>query len=323
MDWHAFLQQQSQCKPYPDNNNPALIPLPTWGVLSIFGEDAASFLQNLLTNDLRSLQPYYGQLTGLCNPKGRLLAIFILVRTDQGFDLLMPANILTSIQKKLSMFILRSKVTITNDVENKVITGVITEKPDSINMPEQDFSMVEADGLSFLKLPGTTARVMAIGSEKDSASYIQTKLNEGWQLCHEAVWQLNDIQAGLPFIFPETQERFTPQQVNLDLMDGVSFKKGCYPGQEVVARLHYLGTPSRRLFSAHINQSDVPAAGQDVTGQDGEVLGQVVQAQFDADNHVQLLLTMKLAEVDKATFINGIAIKNLQALANEPEMVSK
>jgi hypothetical protein len=129
---------------------------------------------------------------------------------------------------------------------------------------------------------------------------------------------LQDIEAVLPMIFNDSKESFTPQQVNLDLVDGVSFKKGCYPGQEVVARLHYLGSPSRRLFLGSIQDTELPTINTAVTGENGETLGHVVQAQFTADNQILCQLTMKLSGLEKTAMLAGNEVESISALAEEP-----
>jgi hypothetical protein len=136
-------------------------------------------------------------------------------------------------------------------------------------------------------------------------------------LTAEAYWQLLDIEAGLPMVFTDSKEAFTPQQLNLDLVGGVSFKKGCYPGQEVVARLHYLGSPSRRMFLGKIQDAQLPAVNSPVTNAEGDVLGHVVQAQFVEAGTVLCQLSMKLSGLETTALLNGNEVQALTALAEE------
>jgi hypothetical protein len=119
-------------------------------------------------------------------------------------------------------------------------------------------------------------------------------------------------------IFKSSQEAFTPQQVNLDLVDGVSFQKGCYPGQEVVARLHYLGKPSRRLFSAVLNGDNLPSPNTEVLSGNDDVLGHVVNA-VKVGEMIFCQLTLKLDQVDETGFVLGQAVEQLRpCVMNEP-----
>lgn len=318
MSWQQLLQQQTQQPVWLSApSSPAITILDNWRVIQVSGDDAASYLQNLLTNDLRQLQDGQAQLSGFCNPKGRLLAVFILLRRQHGFDLIMPTDIAESVQKRLTMFVLRSKVQISSDKEKQTILGILSNANSVENMPEHDFTATEHNGLCQLRVPGTPARMLLLTDNSTAEQTLQDKLAAGWQHCSEKAWQAADIAAGLPFIFANTQESFTPQQVNLDLLNGVSFKKGCYPGQEVVARLHYLGSPSRRLFLATLEASNPPQPGDNVVDNEETVLGQVVQAQQVSDNLVNMLVTMKLASVDKAGYVDNATIKKLEPLAND------
>lgn len=300
-------------------NNNYLMPLSQLGVLEIKGDDASTFLQNMLTNDVNALAVNQSQLSGFCNAKGRLLALFLLIRRSDYFQIILPKSMCASLLQRLTLFKLRSKVSIIDVSNDFTLVGLTQGKNEKINyidLPEQNFQTTEHDNNLFLKLPSSINRYLLLTESTSTKEICQNLLNQSISVANEASWQLLDIEIGLATVLPETKEKFTPQQLNFDLVGGISFNKGCYPGQEIVARLHYLGKPSRRLFSANCICNDLPIAGLEVTDQDGTIVGHVVTAQFCTLNDCKLLLSLKLADCDKKLFIhNSIAMTKLLPLA--------
>lgn len=299
--------------------NSYFMTLSQLGVLQVEGEDAQSLLQNLLTNDVNALAINQSQLTGLCNPKGRLLAIFLLLRRSNGYLIIVPKTMCIGLQQRLSMYILRSKVTI-SDVSNTVsCLGLTTAgSVDSLILPGELYHATEQDDRMIVKLPSHQSRFLFIGSPTQVNTLISDLTEQQWQTSTESLWERLDIEAGLPMIQPETKEHFTTQQVNLDLVHGVSFKKGCYPGQEIVARLHYLGTPSRRMFQAEVQTADIINVGDEVTYDNGDIAGHVVRVQRKDNNALIMLLSLKLSAVNSEVFIhNNGQVKILDGIIPE------
>lgn len=318
-DFWQTLNEQYPVTQYIDSDKTNyLMPLSQLGIIEIKGDDASSFLQNLLTNDVNALAINQSQLNSFCSAKGRLLAIFLLIRRADSFQLILPKSMCDGLQQRLTMFKLRAKITITNVSEKFSLVGLTTntEKSSDVMLPQQDYQATEHDNNLLIKLPSFMKRYLCIIQPNKLDAFCQKWLQRDWQLAAESSWQLLDIEQGFANIVPDTKEKFTPQQLNLDLVGGISFNKGCYPGQEVVARLHYLGKPSRRLFSASCSSDNLPTDGQEVTDQEGKVLGHVASAQFSSDNNIKLLLSLKLAECNKTMFINdSIAVTEIQTLA--------
>lgn len=288
--------------------NSLFMTLDQLGILQVEGDDAQSLLQNLLTNDVAALAVNQSQLTGLCNPKGRLLAIFLLLRRNNGYQLILPRVMCAGLQQRLSMYILRSKVTITDVSDNMTCMGLTLAANGIIQsrvLPEEIYQAAEHDHSVLIKYPGSQPRFLYIGSPSQLTTFTAELLEQQWQLAAESDWELLDIEAGLPIILPETKEQFTTQQVNLDLMNGVSFKKGCYPGQEIVARLHYLGTPSRRMFQAEVDTANIVNVGDEVTSDTGDIAGHVVRVQRKNDSTLQMLLSLKLSAVKLGIFVHN------------------
>jgi len=313
MSWQDLIQLQAVA--FPNNTKPALAPLPDKSIITVSGDEAAAFLQNLLTNDVNALATNQAQLNGLCNPKGRLLAIFQLIKREQDYLIVLPAELAEAIAQRLTMFKLRSKVDIAIS-ESLVALGIINPDNNITDLPSMTMQGSETEFALLIKQAGASSRFLAI-CEKDKAVIPSTWLADGWQLTTQTFWQLLDIEAGLPAVFNDSKEQFTPQQVNLELVGGVSFKKGCYPGQEVVARLHYLGSPSRRMFLAKMCNGDLPQANTPVMDDNGNTLGHVVQAQIASDDTLICQLSMKLSATGTKANIEGKTITELSALAHD------
>ncbi|NQY51393.1 MAG: folate-binding protein YgfZ [Piscirickettsiaceae bacterium] len=300
------------------NTSNIIIPLTQLGVLEVKGEHSFSFLQNLLTNDVNHLDTNQAQPNGLCNAKGRLLATFILISRNNSLQLVLPKNMCTSIQQRLSMYKLRSKVVI-SDISNGLSIIGLALCSDTFNknllFPRRDYQAFEYESCLIIKIPSSINRYLCLGYQNDIDSLCQRFRMKKWQMSSEMEWQLLDINEGLATVLFNTMEKFTPQQINFDLIGGVSFNKGCYPGQEIVARLHYLGKPSRRLFSAQSTIKNLPDIGQNVTDLHGNILGHVIMGQFNSIHTVRLLLSLKLADCEKEMFVNkSTAVVKIQSL---------
>ena len=233
-----------------DNQNPGphYIDPESLSLLHIQGEDAESFLQGQLSNDISKLGLAQAQLHAWCNPKGRALAILRIMRSKNGFWALLPDDLVASSTKRLKMFVMRAKVTIETESDYRSL-GLVGATDSAI----QDF--IES-GCSVYCVDETRARYLLIGNP-DLIGRIASQA--GSPVLPGDYWRALDILAAIPQVYSTTAETFIPQHINLELVDGVSFKKGCYPGQEIVARLKYLGKSKKRLIVARVNSS-VPVA---------------------------------------------------------------
>lgn len=258
-----------------------LIALPELGVVSVKGVDAVSFLQSQLTNDVARLPPDRVQLSGYCTPKGRLLGTFHQWRTDDSVFLRMPREVIGSIVKRLSMFVLRAKAKVT-DVSDAWSTyallgeGTPLLTQAGLALPDTPWTSALSDGTRvdrMLPTPDGAPRfLITLPSDSklhESSAAAQTSSN---------LWWLSEIEAAVPTIFAATQEKFVPQMINFEVLGGVDFKKGCYPGQEIVARSQYLGKLKRRMNIAHVDATDVEAAADIYHSDAAQPIGAVVMA---------------------------------------------
>jgi folate-binding protein YgfZ len=198
------------------------IQLNSRALLKLSGNDAESFLQAQLSNDITKLDEYGVQLSAYCQHQGKILALFWVMRQGGDFLLSFPLDLLDAILPRLRMFVLMSDVIIEDIGSEFIQIGHIDTIPDNVHVINQ--------------------RLAVEIVESNNASNIE--------FSDKGEWDRVCIETGLAEVVQETSEKFVPQMLNLDIDEvGVNFTKGCYPGQEVVARLHYLGKAKRRLFS--------------------------------------------------------------------------
>lgn len=214
------------------------------GLLLAAGEDARAFLHAQLTNDLEKLPPGEARFAGWCTAKGRLLATFLVVPTAGGYLLQLAADLVPAVSKRLAMFILRSKVKLTDASPAWTQYGVWgAEAAESLAalgcpLPARDLGVAESADAVVVRLAADRFLLLA---DAALAGRVGPTTDAGG-------WRLADIRAGRARIEAATQDQFVPQMVNLERAGGVDFRKGCYPGQEIVARAQYRGAVKRRMF---------------------------------------------------------------------------
>jgi tRNA-modifying protein YgfZ len=272
-DWKDFLTRQgvaADAESFGDlpaelaaaRDAAVLVPLADQGVIRATGEDAASFLHNLLTNDVQNLPADGVRFAGLCSPKGRLLATFHVWRQENQLMLQLSVDILPAILKKLSMYILRTKVKLDDASQEVVLLGLVGPGVESVLSglglpvpPPRQSTPISGGQLIALD---KTRFMFAITS--DAAIALWPRLAAEARPAGLAAWRWREIAAGQPRVDARTQEAFVPQMVNMEIpaVAGVVFTKGCYPGQEIVARTQYLGKVKRRMYRARMDAALPP-----------------------------------------------------------------
>ena len=236
-------------------------PLTHLGLIECSGDDARTFLQNQLTSDVSHLEPGSAQHSSWCSPKGRMLANFVLYRRDAAYLALLSTDLREFIQKRLQIYVLRSSVKISNRSADHELIGLSGPQADAalrsagLPIPAAAMQTASISNATVLRLDNTRY-ILVIASE--AAASVWNTLSTHAKAAGTEAWQWLDIQAGLPLITGATKEAFVPQMANLDKIGGVSFHKGCYPGQEVVARTQYLGKVKRHLYRFHASSPIVP-----------------------------------------------------------------
>lgn len=290
-------------------------PLTDLGLIAATGDDAAPFLHNQLTNDVEHLGLAEARLAGYCSPKGRLLATFLMWKSADAVLLQLPRQIQEPVQKRLQMFVLRSKAKLTDATDSQVILGLAGNAATTVlqqwfaAMPAAPYAKTESDA-------GTLIRMADASGEPryqwcttiDIARSAWPELVRTLRPVGAHVWRLTEIRAGIPHITQATQEQFVPQMVNFEAIGGVNFKKGCYPGQEIVARSQYLGKLKRRMMLASIATADVQAGMEIFSSADPEQpCGMVVNAEPVSSDRADCLVEIKIASMEGATVRLGSA----------------
>ncbi len=306
-EWTDFLASRPATEPSDDATDCALNDLSHYGLIRVTGEDAETFLQGQLTNDVRQVTEAHSNLAGWCNAKGRMIVNFRCFKRDGDYYLQTPGEHIERVLKRLGMYVLRSQVSLTDASDDLVRIGLSGSCSESMlaedfeNLPETINGMVQTGARTLIRLPSTLPRFEVIGPEAE----IQTLWRRAETQARVATrdfWALQEIRAGVPTVFEETRETFVPQMMNMPLVDGVSFTKGCYIGQEVVARMQYLGTLKRRMYLAHVDTDNPPNPGDELYSTEsvsGQGAGKVVDARA-SDNGYDLL-----AVIEVASALNG------------------
>lgn len=320
-DWLAFLKQQNaqiennSVISFGDPNNEIaaadqtdiICELSHLGFISAIGEEAESFLQNQLSNDVKHVNEEQSQLNAYCTAKGRALALFRTFKRGEHYYLQLPVERIDATLKRIRMFVLMTKVTL-EDTSDKLVSFGISGPNAVTNLqkltkeiPQQDNHCVRADELTICKIAGKLPRFMIV-ADTSSAIDAWNKLSSDCKPCSHAAWSYLDIHAGLPQIYEANNEAFVPQMLNLHNLDGISFQKGCYPGQEVVARMHFLGKLKRRMYLAHVDSDKKADAGnlvfaKDDTSKDG--VGKVVDCQANPSGGYDLLAVLQIASAEQ------------------------
>jgi len=302
-------------------------PVTDLGLIAVAGEDAARFLHSQLTNDVEHLGAGEARLAGFCTPKGRLQATFLMWRDPEGTVWLqLPRAIQAPLQKRLSMFVMRSKAKLRDATEEEAVAAVIGVGG------IQGEAALAAQGLALPPAPyatttGERGTVIRLGDAFGAPRYLWLTpaqageaalpaLAQQLALGGNAAWQLAAIHAGVPQVTAATQEQFVPQMINFELLGGVNFKKGCYPGQEIVARSQYLGKLKRRTALASVDNAAARAGDEVFTVADpGQPCGMVVNAAPNGRGGADVLVEVKLAALEEDVRLGSASGAALRFLA--------
>ncbi len=287
-------------------------------VVRITGEDAQTFLQSQMCNDQNKVTAASGQLSGYCSPKGRLLALPTVVASENNneFYWLLPEDVVETVVKRLKMFVLRAQVSI-EVAQDWVVMGIIAP---STKVPENTQNWLgsdNADAMASWTVNGHPAiklhsgadqtRTTLFGPSDAVATSLQQLIDQLdasetlWQWASKEAWALSDVLAGVPSVVARNQDAFVPQMMNMEQVDGLSFKKGCYPGQEIVARMQYLGKLKRHMIRLSSPSTAAPFPGDTLTAGEDTSAGVVVTSVV-TDQGMTCLAVVKTS-VDASDFV--------------------
>lgn len=323
---HCFVSfSNHESQQYPDNSSTLrLFALGHLPIMAVSGKDAVQFLQGQFTNDLRQLTMQHSQLGCHCAPNGRVVASSRLIRQGESIYLQVPIDNLPNLLQRLTKYKLRAQVQLEDASTRLLSLGVsgngarqllqhslstlkdcnIADCHDDANdymLPQQPDAACYYAPFSVVNLSaGGVDRLMVIGPEQAMPELWVSLVKQGAIPTATKAWVLLDIAAGIPWVHQVTVDAFLPQMLNLQLLGGVSFKKGCYTGQEVVARLQHLGTLKRRLFRAEVAATACPQPGELLYSEvsaSPQGAGMVVESSLREQGVYELLVVVEIAAV--------------------------
>lgn len=283
----------------------SVFPLTHLGVLKVSGNDAGRLLQGQMTCNINDVAEAKSTFAAMCNPKGRVIATLLIIRKSDYFLLLLSTDLVETVKTKLKMYILRSAAKIEDGGDDLCVFGL--REP---GQPAPAFTKETHENSVVVNLPGPLNRKLLL-TDADNAIQLWTRFigSEGYRQADSSEWRYFDILSGIPWVTAATSEEYIPQMLNIDKLGGISFNKGCYTGQEIVARMHYLGKNKRELALAECRISLKPEPNTGVVNQDGDgqdVVGWVLQSEKNNQNPENYILLIVLQNTEAG--FNNLAL---------------
>lgn len=310
-DWSTFTSAQGSQRA----DNEFISDTSGIGVVLVSGEDAADFMQNQFSNDIYSVSESHYQLDSYSTPKGRMLAIFRVLKISNGYLLFTARPVVENLLTRLHRYVLRAQVNLADASDYFCGIAVKTANPEvleSLPVSGDIQGAYQDDDVISLTLPEQDGqqRVLLFYPDLQQATERWNHLAQYLAVADFGSFRLSEIRAAMPVLYPQTSEEFVLQMVNLGALGGVNFKKGCYPGQEIVARMQYLGTLKRRMYLAEVELDAAPLAGDELvvrgkTAADGS--GKIVDAEMAADGRCHCLYVARIdrADNDELVLLNN------------------
>ena len=329
-EWQQFLQQQGAVFEEPHTEQQShieirqfstpgadastdnqLTAITNTGVIAINGQDAKKFLQGQLTCNLDDIDQQKSSIGALCSYQGKTICSFRILLDQDTYYLLLHTSLVASVMVYLKKYIAFSKAEMIDASDQFVQIGCWGDQIDRVLQAELDIEPLAQEevrssalGLA-IPVGQNPLRFICMGNLENSQK-LWNKLAVNCEKVSSQSWQLMNIRSGTPEISIDTTEQFIPQMLNLDLIGGISFQKGCYTGQEIVARSHYLGKQKRRLFRLQTRSGLSPTPGTEIFADEKpQAAGIVVNAAPSSnENEYEILAVMKIAAMDKALFLD-------------------
>ena len=265
-----------------DSTATRCVDLNHFDAMQLVGPDASSFLQGYLTCDMTSLDQAHGLFGAYCNIKGRVIADATVLLTQEHPTLLVHASLRTSITTSLGKYLAFSRSRFSQPDAAPLLLGIVNPAPDSA-LPSEPLTVTQFRGGHAIAMPGLQPRVLLL-LPAAAAAALWLEYAAQSATADATIWDLLDVRAGIAHVCAATSETFLPQMLDYDQRGGVSFTKGCYLGQEIVARTQHLGRPKRHLHPLHWRGTPTPAIGSPLFRVDGSRAGTLVAAAaLDAD----------------------------------------
>jgi folate-binding protein YgfZ len=307
-DWQTFLQTQAASLQSHDDGDDFLYPIDYLSVLKVSGAEATIFLQGQLTCDVAALNDCNSFFAGLCNAKGRVISTLLILKRGDDFLLIVPTQLIEKIQQILARYLLRAKVQLQVANDEFCLSGLSSSsaRVTQLAWTTKDFSQQN----QLVKLP--LERYLLIDSASASIQRWTDYWQLGFQLGSEIDWQVMDFTAKMAWLNLSSSEVYIPQMLNLDQLGGISFTKGCYIGQEVVARTHYLGTTKRQLFL--LQAAEYQGETGEIIEASGQVVGQILSRNLTTPAPLFLAVLQIQAVSAGELYLNNAAQTPVQIL---------
>jgi folate-binding protein YgfZ len=256
-----------------------------------------------LTSDIAGLGADRARIAGWCSAKGRLLATFLVLPLGQSFLMQLSRDLAPAVAKRLSMFVLRAKVKLADASEQWTQIGIwgpaAGERLAALGLPApaEELAAQPAGDSLVVRIAALRFLVVAPAAQRE-------KLLSAFGDAGEDAWALEEIRAGRPLVVRATQEHFVPQMVNLERLGAVDFKKGCYPGQEIVARTQYRGVLKRRMVRARVAAGAMPAADVFAADVHGQAVGTIVNAAPAPEGGSELLAVVQIDSLESGSTLH-------------------
>ncbi len=323
--WQQLCNQIPPTIEQPQQESPLNVALLNQlGVLRLTGKDSAEFLQSQLTNDANRITSELGQISGYCNHKGRLLGLFQLIADQPGYIAITPRELLASLTSRLQMFVMRSAVTLEDQSDNLAIAGLWGSEAvnwltnSGYQRTEELYScqqITQHPETTLIRQPGESVFLL-IGPKQQLANLLLNSDSLRPTFKHENEWKIQTVTQGQPMVVTATADTFIPQMINLDLINGVSFQKGCYPGQEIVARTRYLGKLKKRmmLFKTESTPTDPQPVPGDLVMAEGndQSVGTLVDVAVSGVNQFRLLAVVRIDALRKPLTTSNLPLTCLE-----------
>ncbi|GAB6141323.1 folate-binding protein YgfZ [Methylosoma difficile] len=293
-DWQEFLTTQQAdfsedgvtFPTLPSTGQAAICPIAHLSVLKVMGSDAGKLLQGQITCNVNDIGESQSSLGALCNPKGRAIAVFLLMRDGGQFLLVLPTTQLAVVKNHLQKYVLRADVKLVDASQDYCVMGEF--KGHGL---KQTLFVTQRDPINIAFFNRNLLLVRA----DQAIAWWSARREQGFQAQASVAWQIADIEDGIPWLCPASAEEHVPQMFNLDRLGGISFNKGCYTGQEIIARSHYLGKVKRSLALAECVGQQAPEINSEIMDGNGQAVGQVLAAQ-NQQGLCKLLLVLQQDE---------------------------
>ena len=330
--WYEFLESQGaetikgSVTAFQNHSHPiselaelnTICDLSHYGLLKITGPDASKFLQGQLTCDVTKVTNLSSRLGCYCNPQGKVIASFLIFLVNNAYFLFLPKSMVVILQSALQKYSVFSKVTVAPDNEFIMIgltgTAIATfVSRSNYEVPAEITGVSQTRGLTCIKFPGLYPRFACIATFATIKS-LWLELIRDLIPSTDTVWHYNDILSGIANIYPESQSQFLPHRINYHLINAVDFKKGCYVGQEVIARLHYRGILKHHMYLYEVTNALSLLPGLAVSSSDqNTIVGYIIDAiEVDPQQWIALIIMqIDYCEDEEALINDRVLIKRL------------